>query len=75
MLEDDFSSRPFVSLSTHNALHKLGKQGGGAGSSDTVAKYAADIARHTQVLCLDEFQAGWSYAVSDVGAYHVFIMN
>ena len=42
-------------LSTHHALHKLGKSGGDS-SRDTVALYAAEIAENTSVLCLDEFQ-------------------
>jgi len=45
-------------LATHHALHKLGKatSGHSSASRDTVALYAADIARKTTVLCLDEFQ-------------------
>ena len=40
-------------LATHHALHKLGKTGT---TRDTVALYAADVAKDAAVLCLDEFQ-------------------
>ena len=40
-------------LATHHALHTLGKTGT---TRDTVALYAADVAKDAAVLCLDEFQ-------------------
>ena len=43
-------------LETHVKLHELGKLSKGAGTRDTVATYAREVARDARVLCLDEFQ-------------------